>query len=220
MKTISDSRFLPPRFALALALTVCVSPCFAQTPSVSAPDSAVAAPAPEYIAAPHGISNFAEVSPTLFRGAQPSKESYAELKKLGISTIVSFRDEQDNNAREQAAVEAQGMRFVSIPWNAHINPTDVQMAAFFQVLREHPDQKIYVHCARGADRTGVMVAAYRVALENWTPDKALQEMYEHHFWVHVFPNLKAYVMNLPKLFSADSTLRAVLAVAPVAAEQQ
>jgi len=220
MRKIRAFRFLPAWFVVAFGLVICAAPGFAQTPSVLATDSAVAAPAAEYIAAPHGISNFAEVSPMLFRGAQPSKESYAELKKLGISTIVSFREEQDNNAHEQAAVEAQGMRFVSIPWNAHNNPTDAQMAAFLQVLREHPDQKIYVHCARGADRTGVMVAAYRVALENWTPDKALQEMYEHHFWVHVFPNLKAYVMELPKLFSTDSTLRGALAVAPVAAEQK
>jgi tyrosine-protein phosphatase SIW14 len=220
MRETKAFRFLPAWLVVAFGLVICAVPGFAQTPSVLAADSPVASPALEYIAAPQGISNFAEVSPTLFRGAQPSKESYAELKKLGISTIVSFREEQDKNAREQAAVEAQGMRFVSIPWNANNDPTDAQMTAFFRVLSEHPDQKIYVHCARGADRTGVMVAAYRVALENWTPDKALQEMYEHHFWVHVFPNLKAYVMDLPKLLSADSTLRAALAVAPAVAEQQ
>ena len=156
-----------------------------------------------------GLPNFARVTETLYRGAQPTTEGFAELKKLGIEIVVNFRDETHRIAAERRQVEALGLRYVSIPWNSRHRPANPQVAEFLELLRANPQRKFFVHCHHGADRTGVMVAAYRIALQNWTPPQALEEMdafHFHRFWLH---HLKSYVEDFPRQFVADPSFRAL-----------
>jgi tyrosine-protein phosphatase SIW14 len=173
---------------------------------------------PAAIVAPPGVPNFGEVSATLFRGAQPSSSGYAELKKIGITTVVNFRNEKDEIAKERAEVETLGMKYISIPWSGSDMPNNAQVSSFLQLVNADSTQKIFVHCAEGRDRTGVMVAAYRMTYENWTADKAIQEMYAYHYHHFLLPHLQRYVEGFPKVFTQDVAFSAVLsavhAVAP------
>ena len=65
-----------------------------------------------------------------------------------------------------AEVESLGMKYVSIPWSGSSYPSSSQVVQFLDLVRANPQAKIFVHCKRGADRTGVMVAAYRIAFEH------------------------------------------------------
>src|SRR5712692_1138285 len=150
-------------------------------------------PAHSAMLAPAGVSNFGEVTPLLFRGGQPSQEGFQALKKLGVEIVVNFREEHDLIEAERHHVEPLGIRYVSIPWNSWHSPNDQQVAEFLTLLRANPQKKIFVHCHHGADRTSVMVAAYRIAAQNWTPQQAIAEMelfHFHSFWLH---HLKSYV---------------------------
>jgi protein tyrosine/serine phosphatase len=153
-----------------------------------------------------GVSNAAQVNGTLYRGAQPSLEALPGLKKIGIAVIVDFRDDANNIEWEKKGVEAQGMNFVSIPWSASKNPTREKVAAFFTALNGNADKKIFVHCERGADRTGTMIALYRIAYDHWTPDQAVAEMNAFHYWNHIFPNLARYVEAFPTMLANDPSL--------------
>jgi len=146
----------------------------------------------------------------LYRGAQPSSAGYAELKKFGITTVVDFRDEKDEIAKERTAVEALGMKYISIPCRGSDIPNNGQVSSFLQLVSSDSKQKIFVHCKEGRDRTGVMVAAYRMAYENWTVDKAVQEMYAYHYHHFLLPQLQQYVEAFPKVFAQDATFGAVL----------
>jgi tyrosine-protein phosphatase SIW14 len=159
-----------------------------------------------------GLPNFGRVSDTLTRGAQPRDAGYAELKKQGVEIVVSFRDHPGQIADERRAVEALGMRFVSIPWAASNSPRNTQVAEFLELLSANPGKKIFAHCQRGAERTGVMVAAYRMAGENWTPQQALNEMETFRFRGFLFHHLKTYVHKFPGLLDSDPALK--LARAP------
>ncbi len=97
-----------------------------------------------------------------------STAGFAELKKLGIGIVVNLRHEPDEIARERGLVEQQGMQYVSIPWRGKQDPKTEQVAQFLELLRANPDKKVFVHCERGAERTGVMVACYRMSSEQWT----------------------------------------------------
>ena len=155
-----------------------------------------------------GVPNFGRVTPNLYRGAQPSDTGFQELKKLGVEIVVNFRNERGEIEAERRNVERLGLRYVSIPWSASHNPTSQQVADFLEVLQANPESKIFVHCHRGADRTGTMVAAYRIAEQRWTPPQAIQEMrayHYHHFW---WPNLQRYVEDFPRLLATDPKLRA------------
>ena len=126
----------------------------------------------------------------LYRGAQPRGDGYEELKKLGISIVVDLRNSKPvkrdgGETREQVKVEAAGMRYVEIPTSAFFGPSQVQVATFLQLLRDNEKQKIFVHCYFGDDRTGVMVATYRIAVDHWTSDEAYNEMRAYHFHKHL-----------------------------------
>ncbi len=160
-----------------------------------------------------GLPNFGRVSDTFLRGAQPKDAGYAELKKQRVELVVSFREHPGQIAAERRAVEALGMRFVSIPWPPMNAPRNAQVAEFLELLRANPGKKIFAHCRRGAERTGVMVAAYRMASEKWTPQQALDEMETFGFRGFWFRRLKKYVRAFPDQLDSDPTLK--LASAPV-----
>jgi len=150
-----------------------------------------------------GLPNFGQVSATLFRGGQPKKEGYPKLKEMGVEIVVNLRDDKDDIAEERHIVEQNGMRFVSIPWNAWHDPDDRQVAEFLEFLRANPERKIFVHCKAGKERTGVMIAAYRIAMQGWTAPQALDEMEFfgiRGFW---FPHLKKYILSFPERLRSD-----------------
>src|ERR1700674_4001211 len=150
-----------------------------------------------------GVSNAGKVSELLLRGAQPSAQGLAELKKLGVTTIVDLRGNSGPVAWERGQAESLGMRFVNIPvlgWSA---PDDAKVAQFLKVVQQDPTQKIFVHCYYGEDRTGVMVATYRIAQQNWTPEQAAAEMDYFGFHYHLYRAIKSYVRRFPAKLAAD-----------------
>jgi tyrosine-protein phosphatase SIW14 len=178
-------------------------------------------PAPALSAAPHlatkfvvpGIPNAGKISDRLYRGAQPRVESLSALKQLGVTTILDLRAEDPSAAKQESErAEALGMHFVRIPIGGFSNPAATQLAEFFTLLRETPPQTIFVHCEFGKDRTGVMIAAYRIALENWTVEQALSEMNAFGFHRHWHPEMAEFVRKLPRMLQSDEQLKKALEI--------
>lgn len=192
----------------ALALVAAVFAVASANPPLAAQQDAATISAQPPKLSLDGVPNHGLVTPVLYRGGQPEQRAYAELKNLGIETVVSFRAEAGEIKKERKTVEALGMRFVSIPWSPWHDPTVQQVAEFLELLRAHPDQKLFAHCHYGSDRTGVMVAAYRIAVDHWTPEKALEEMNSYHYHHFFYPHLKSYVMDFPKQLAEDLRFRA------------
>jgi len=147
------------------------------------------------------------VAPNLYRGAQPRDAGFAELKKLGVAIVVNFRETDKGENEEKNRVEALGMKYVEIPWSSFSKPDNKQVAQFLQLVKDNPKQKVFFHCRRGAERTGVMGAAYRMAFEKWTPEQALEEMEEFHFRGFFFGHLKKYVRTFPQQLESDPLLQ-------------
>ncbi len=156
-----------------------------------------------------GVGNFGEVSATLFRGRQPSGEGMEELKKLGIEIVVNLRDQRDKIENERRQVESLGMSYVTIPWKASHMPDHRQVAQFLALLRANPDKKIFVHCHHGADRTGTMLAAHRIANQGWIPAQAYREMraFNYHWFWH--RHMKKYVFAFPAAYSTEAAFAAL-----------
>ena len=105
-----------------------------------------------------------KVDETLYRGRRPSKYDFEPLKDLGIKTIIDLSTEpQDIDEGEYA--NKYGMKYVPIPINsAFETPRDEQLQEFFNVIKDVKDknEKAYVHCLMGRDRTGLMVNLYKI----------------------------------------------------------
>jgi protein tyrosine/serine phosphatase len=125
------------------------------------------------------IGNFGEVAPTYFRGEQPEGSDYATLAAFGIKTVIDLQ--ADGQASEKGLVEKAGMAFHRIAMTTHTAPTAAQIAEFLKLVNDPANQPVYVHCAGGKHRTGIMTAIYRMAHDNWTSDQAFKEMKQYKF---------------------------------------
>lgn len=162
-----------------------------------------------------GIHNGGKISELLYRGAQPREQGLSELKKLGITTIVDLRGENREKIQwERKHAESLGMRFVNIPVSGWSPPTSEQVIQFFSLLRGDSPQKVFVHCRFGDDRTGVFVAAYRMAFEKWTSDQAMNEMYFFGFNGSWHPAMKSFVRDFPARLNSEPALASLAKTSP------
>jgi hypothetical protein len=146
-----------------------------------------------------GIDNFGEVTPTLFRGGQPNEKGFEELEKMAVDIVVDTRSNRSNQSREAKQVNKLGMKYVPLSWHCPF-PHDDVFAKFLKLMRENPGKKVFIHCRLGDDRTGMMIAAYRMA-EGWSAEDAMLEMEAFGFTgVHhlICPRLASYEQSFPK----------------------
>jgi tyrosine-protein phosphatase SIW14 len=148
-----------------------------------------------------GVPNAGKVTGQLFRGAQPHDGSIRQLKELGITTIVDLRSEgAGTREREKKEADSLGIRFISIPVNGWSSPTSDQVAQFLSMFGLSSKEIVFVHCRLGEDRTGVFVATYRMAVQKWSTEQAMSEMYYFGFNGFVHRAMKSFVRNFPSLF--------------------
>ena len=119
--------------------------------------------------------NFGRVSAGLYRGAEPDRDCLGHLAALGVRTVVNLRDEKDASEDEQAGVLALGMRYHSMPMSGFDRPSAIEVQRVLAILKASENQPVFVHCKRGRDRTGVIVAAYRMTNDGWAADRAVKE---------------------------------------------
>ncbi len=191
-----------PSLAILLLLPLHL---LAQTAS---PASASAIAQPAYGQKLHiaGIPNAGKITDVLYRGAQPKEAGLAELKMLGITTIVDLRGENRQKiAWERIRAESLGMRFVHIPVSGWSPPTDEQVVQFLSLFRSESGEKVFVHCRFGHDRTGVFIAVYRMAFGKWSAEQAMKEMYFFGFNGLWHPAMKSFIRDFPaRLISAQA----------------
>ncbi len=142
-----------------------------------------------------GVGNFGEVTPMLYRGGQPKPVGFEGLAKMGINIVVDVR--LSGKDKERKEVEKDGMQFVELPWHC-LFPKDEAFARFLKLLKDNPGKKVFVHCRYGDDRTGMMIAAYRMAVEGWTPAEARTEMEKFGFHHLICPSLRPYEKKFPE----------------------
>jgi protein tyrosine phosphatase (PTP) superfamily phosphohydrolase (DUF442 family) len=153
-----------------------------------------------------GVPVFAQVTPTLYRGAQPTDEGFRNLAEMGVKIVV---DQRGSREKEREQVTKLGMQYVAIPWHCPL-PEDSVFARFLTLLRDNPVTKVFVHCLSGQDRTGMEIAAYRMAEQGWSAEEAKQEMEAFGFSrIHRWrcPSLSSYEERFPERFKESPAFK-------------
>ena len=130
------------------------------------------------------LQNFHEVNSQLYRGAQPKSGGIKRLAQLGIKTIVNLRKADGLGGKEETEARAAGMRYFNIPFREWGRPTDEQVNRVLAILNNPENQPVFVHCRLGSDRTGLVIATYRISHDGWTSERARAEAnkYGLHPW--------------------------------------
>lgn len=146
---------------------------------------------------PVNLPNFHKINDNFYRGGQPTEEGIKELAKLGIKTIINFRDTQDRVLREKKYAEENGLNFLNMRLSNWFSAKGSEIDDILEVIRNLKNQPVFIHCKRGADRTGTVVACYRMKFENWTADEANKEAKEFGIgWWQVW--MKDYIKDYYK----------------------
>lgn len=138
--------------------------------------------------------NFHQVNDRLYRSAQPDKDEFTTLKNKGVKTVINLRNTDDKAEDEKKLVESLGLRYFNVPFERHGSPTDEQIEKVLSII-ENSEGVVLVHCKYGSDRTGVVVAIYRIKHDGWTSEQAIKEAEKHgmKFWQHGMKNyIKQY----------------------------
>jgi len=124
--------------------------------------------------AQQGIPNFGKVTDTLYRGSQPDAAAITNLAKFGVKSIINLRMAKEGWQPEEAIARAQGIQYTNFPMHGFGRPTDEQMRAVLSLIHSLPGP-VFIHCRYGCDRTGTVIACYRIEHDRWSKDVAMQE---------------------------------------------
>ncbi len=139
-----------------------------------------------------GFSNLWRISDSVYRSEQPGKREMRGLEKFGIKTVLNLRNYHSDND------EAKGTALVleHLTMNAgEINEQDILLT--MKIIRT-AKKPVLIHCLHGSDRTGCMVASYRIIFQNWSKDDAIKELRNPAFGYHEkwFPNIMETLKSL------------------------
>jgi tyrosine-protein phosphatase SIW14 len=154
---------------------------------------ALAAPA-QLESSQTGLPNFHQVNPQLYRGGQPKTGRLRKLKDLGIKTIVNLRGEDDSTRAESEEANLLGLHYFSMSLPEFSKPKDEDVRRALEIINAPENQPVFVHCHHGKDRTGTIVACYRISHDGWTAEQAKNEASRYGLsWIEV--GMRHYIDN-------------------------
>jgi protein tyrosine/serine phosphatase len=121
-----------------------------------------------------GINNFGKVDERVYRGALPDAAGIRNLGRLGVKTIVDLRLRDEGWRGEAEAARSNGIAYTNVPLSGLHAPTDDQVTKVLALI-ERLTAPIFIHCEHGCDRTGTIIACYRLRHDGWTAKTAQRE---------------------------------------------
>jgi len=185
--------FFSAALALLLAQIICYVPACRNDGYVNFSDTSVVKTrqwAREITLA--GVPNFHKVSKDLYRGAQPSEEGMKQLEKFGIKTVVNLRSFHS----DRDEIKETNLKYEHIYMKAW-HPEEKEIVKFLKVVTDKNNTPVFVHCKHGSDRTGTVCAFYRIAVQDWPKEDAIEEMTKGDFGFHeIWSNLPDYIRKI------------------------
>ena len=163
-----------------------------------------------------GIKNFDKVDAHVYRGAQPTDEGFQYLVKLGVKIVIDLREADDRSKAEERVVTGAGMQYINVPMTGLTPPTETEITKVLAMLEDSTTGPVFVHCKRGADRTGAVIAAYHIDHDQWDNGRALQDAKSHSMSVFQIPR-QNYIRDFrPRMVDAKAALAADAVTTPAA----
>ncbi|MCE9687662.1 dual specificity protein phosphatase family protein [Shewanella sp. AS16] len=130
------------------------------------------------------LENCFTVDDKLLRCAQPTVAGFQQLQRLGIKHVLNLR----NYHSDAKPAQGSGLTLHKLAMDAgDISTTQLRQAV---ALIDSLDGPVLVHCWHGSDRTGAVVAAYRILKQGWSKQVAIDELLHGGYGFHsIYSNL-------------------------------
>jgi tyrosine-protein phosphatase SIW14 len=143
-----------------------------------------------------GLVNMGRVAEGIYRGADPSEGGIQTLKDMGIKSILNLSRDSD----EGVLAQKYSMNFEYTPIDFFKPVDEHKIEEALGHLHDSSIYPIYVHCAQGRDRTGMVIACYRIE-SGWSNKDAIDEMWSfgfHFVWSHFLEFMQNYKPTVDK----------------------
>jgi len=163
--------------------------------------------------------NFGEVvEAKIYRSGELRAGDLEKLvKKYGIKTIVCLKGGENAEIKELA--KKLGLNLIGVQMRANRPPGPETLSLLMKIISGNsfvrkdynwliqdwvgPDQDpvslappYLVHCQMGADRTGYLIAIYRICFQGWSTQSARLEMLRYYHFPPRYPRLWAELKKL------------------------
>ncbi|MCE3296580.1 MAG: Protein tyrosine/serine phosphatase [Crocinitomicaceae bacterium] len=136
---------------------------------------------------PNGKTDFAnlyKINDSIYRGEQPTSAGMQGLQQLGIKSVLNLRF----FSSDRSEVKNSSIKAYKEGVNAWVMSESELIEALELLIKS--EKPVYVHCKHGSDRTGTIIAAYRIVFENRSKEDAIAEMLRAEYGFHpCFQNL-------------------------------
>lgn len=134
------------------------------------------------------LPRFKQVSERLSRGAQPRDGGLSRLRDLGINTVINLRGASAQTRAQEAEARALGLNYFNVGLPNWGRPQDARVRRILEIIAAPENGRVFIHCRTGVDRTGTIVAIYRMTHDGWSANDALAEadrngMRRTQFWM-------------------------------------
>ena len=110
----------------------------------------------------------------VYGGGQPDLQTLKDLKGRGFTLVINLRQEQESTpAEEQAALEAAGVAYVTVPIHGGKFTFDDAEALADALAQRPEDGSVLIHCGSGS-RVGALYAAMRHRRDGLSRTEALE----------------------------------------------
>lgn len=138
-----------------------------------------------------GVKNIYKVDDGIYRSSQPNKQQFLDLEKVGLNEVLNLR--RYHSDMDEAKETNITLHHIKVRAEAF---KEEHLINAMRILKNRKGN-ILIHCWHGSDRTGVVVAMYRIVFQDWTKTKAIEEMknggYGHH---KIYSNLPRLIENI------------------------
>jgi tyrosine-protein phosphatase SIW14 len=150
--------------------------------------------APSSVPEKEALPNFHQVNQNLYRGAQPREGGIQKLKELGVKTVINLRGADEGTEAEERDVRAAKLNYFNVPLDGLGRPSDEKVEKILALINDSKNWPVFIHCNHGKDRTGTIIACYRISHDGWTLDEAMKEAKRYGMsWVQF--KMKDYIKD-------------------------
>jgi tyrosine-protein phosphatase SIW14 len=138
-----------------------------------------------------GLKNFGVIKEgQVYRSAQPTNNAHLQ-QPIAFKSILNLREEDEKDF-------GPDIQIFNWPLNVFSYIATEEFDKILTLITQEMYQPLLIHCLQGHDRTGVICACYRMAIDSWTLEEAKEEMDTYGYnplWFMLTEAVEHYAKN-------------------------